>query len=517
MRIEFQVDDPLIYQKLQLHMKFDDGYIAYLNGVKIDERNAPITPAWDSSATTAGQEATVDTYEVFDVSSSVSELVAGTNVLAIHGMNGSASSSDFLILPELSAGVPDSDRYSEPLIEFGTIEFDPDSGNQDEEYIEIINNNNIAVDISNWTLGSGVEILFAGGTVIPANSSLYVSPDVKAFRARATSPKGGERRLVVGAYNGHLSSFGESLELRDALGVLNNSASYIGEPSDAQRYLVVTEIMYHPEPEGTAEYLELMNISDTVTLDLIGVNFTEGITFDFTGGGVTSLAPGERVLVVRNIIAFEAAHGVGLPVAGVFALASSLGNGGESLKLEDAGGGTIKEFTYNDKAPWPTTPDTSGYSLVLIAPDTNPESSEPLNWRASAAVGGTPGGSDAVNFSGDPAADADGDGLSALVEYALGSSDVDATSGNDATSAGSVEIGGASYPTFNYQLNPAAEDVNRSVESSVDLVTWTNADTQLVKLANSVNADGSVTKTLRLASPLTGESKLYFRLRVELR
>lgn len=517
MRIEFQVDDPLIYQKLQLHMKFDDGYIAYLNGVKIDERNAPITPAWDSSATTAGQEAKVDAYEVFDVSSSVSELVAGTNVLAIHGMNGSASSSDFLILPELSAGVPDSDRYSEPLIEFGTIEFDPDSGNQDEEYIEIINNNDIAVDISNWTLGSGVEILFAGGTVIPANSSLYVSPDVKAFRARATSPKGGERRLVVGAYNGHLSSFGESLELRDALGVLNNSASYIGEPSDAQRYLVVTEIMYHPEPEGTAEYLELMNISDTVTLDLIGVNFTEGITFDFTGGGVTSLAPGERVLVVRNVMAFEAAHGVGLPVAGVFALASSLGNGGESLKLEDAGGGTIKEFTYNDKAPWPTTPDTSGYSLVLIAPDTNPESSEPLNWRASAAVGGTPGGSDAVNFSGDPAADADGDGLSALVEYALGSSDVDATSGNDATSAGSVEIGGASYPTFNYQLNPAAEDVNRSVESSVDLVTWTNADAQLVKLANSVNADGSVTKTLRLASPLTGESKLYFRLRVELR
>lgn len=517
MRIEFQVNDPLIYQKLQLHMKFDDGYIAYLNGVKIDGRNAPVTPAWDSSATTAGQEALVDAYEVFDVSASVGELVAGKNVLAIHGMNGSATSSDFLILPELSAGVPDSDGNSEPPIEFGTIEFDPDSGNQDEEYIELINNNNIAVDISNWTLGSGVEILFAGGTVIPANSSLFVSPDVKAFRARSTSPKGGERRLVVGAYNGHLSSFGESLELRDALGVLNSSTSYVGEPSDAQRYLVITEIMYHPEPDGTAEYLELMNISDTVTLDLIGVNFTEGITFDFTGGGVTSLAPGERALVVRNVMAFEAAHGVGLPVAGVFALASSLGNGGESLKLEDAGGGTVKEFTYSDKTPWPTTPDTLGYSLVLIAPDTNPDSSEPLNWRASAAVGGTPGGSDAVNFSGDPAADADGDGLSALVEYALGSSDGDATSGNDATSAGSVEIGGASYSTFNYQLNPAAEDVNRSVESSVDLVTWTDADTQLVELASAVNADGTVTKTLQLAAPLTGESKLYFRLRVELR
>jgi hypothetical protein len=517
LRIEFQVNDPLPYQKLQLHMKFDDGYIAYLNGVKIDERNAPTSPSWNSSATTSGQEAVVDAYEVFDVSASVGELVAGTNVLAIHGMNGSTTSSDFLILPELFAGIPDSDGNSEPLIEFGTIEFNPDSGNQDMEYIEMVNNNNIAVDISNWTLGGGIEMLFAGGTVIPANSSLFVSPDVKAFRARTTSPKGGERRLVVGAYKGHLSSFGESLELRDASGALNSTTSFIGEPSDAQKYLVITEIMYHPEPDGAAEYLELMNISDTVTLDLIGINFSEGITFEFTDDGVTTLAPGERVLVVRDVMAFEAAHGAGLPVAGVFALASSLGNGGESLKLEDAEGGTIKEFTYNDKAPWPTTPDTFGFSLVLIAADTNPDPAEPLNWRASLAVGGTPGGSDAVNFSGDPAADADGDGLSALIEHALGSSDVDATSGADATSASSVEIGDASYATFSYQLNPAAEDVTRSVESSDDLATWTNADAQLVELASAVNADGTVTKTLQFATPLTGDSRQYFRLRVELR
>ena len=134
-----------------------------------------------------------------------------------------------------------------------------------------------------------------------------------------------------------------------------------------------------------------------------------------------------------------------------------------------------------------------------------------------AAVGGTPGGSDALHFSGDPAADADGDGLSALVEYALGSSDSDSTSGADATSSGSVEIGGASYATFSYQSNLAAEDVNRSVESSGDLETWTDADAQLVELSSVVNPDGTVTKTLRLATPLTDDSKQYFRLRVELR
>ena len=516
-RIEFDVADPGVYQALQLHMKYDDGYVAYLNGVKIHERNAPAALNWESAATTASQEALVDEYEVFDVSAAVGELVAGTNVLAIHGMNGSKTSSDFLIVPELVAGIPDSNGSVQPLIDFGAIEFSPESGNQDEEYIEMINNNSIAVDISDWTIAGGVEIAFAGGTVIPANSSLYVSPDVKAFRARATSPKGGERRFVVGAYRGHLSSFGESLELRDQTGALNSSTSYVGEPSDAQKYLVITEIMYHPEPDGAAEYIELLNISDSVTLDLNGVNFTRGITFDFTASDVTSLAPGERVLVVQNVAAFEAAHGPGLPVAGVFALGSSLGNGGESLKLEDAGGGTIKEFTYNDKAPWPITPDTLGFSLVLIAPATNPDPGEPSNWRASAAVGGTPGGSDAVNFSGDPTADDDGDGLSALVEHALGSSDDDAGSGAGATSSGAVEIDGATYATFSYQSIPGAEDVDRSVESSGDLVTWTDASAQLVELANTSNADGTVTKTLRFATPLTGDSKQYFRLRVELR
>ncbi|MFT4546683.1 MAG: hypothetical protein ACI9MB_000626, partial [Verrucomicrobiales bacterium] len=516
MRIEFDVADPGIYGAMQLHMKYDDGYIAYLNGVKIHESNAPLTPAWNSSATTQTQEALVDEYDVFEINAAVGELVAGTNVLAFHGMNGSAGSSDFLILPQLLAGVSDSNGSVEPQIEFGALEFSPDTGNQDEEFIELVNNNNIAVDISEWTLTGGVEFKFAGGTVIPANSSLYVSPEVKVFRARATSPKGGEQRFVVGGYRGHLSSFGESLELLDGVGALNSSTSYVGEPSDAQKHLVITEIMYHPEPDGEAEFIELMNVSDSVTLDLSGVAFTQGITFDFTGSSVSSLAPGARVVIVKNTVSFEALHGAGLPVAGVFALSSSLSNGGESLKLEDADGGTIKEFSYNDKAPWPTSPDTAGFSLVLIAPSTNPDPSDPTNWRVSLAVGGTPGGTDAVTFSGDPAADGDGDGLSALAEHALGSSDADSSSGAGATSSGAVDVGGAIHPTFSYRLNPAVEDVLLTVETSSDLTSWTDAGTDLVFLESTSNADGTVTRLVRYNTPISGDATRYFRLRIEL-
>ncbi len=515
-RIDFEVVDPSIYQSLQLHMKFDDGYVAYLNGVEIDRRNAPDALAWDSTATTTGQEADLVDYEVFDVSAGLGELIAGTNVLAIQGMNGTAGSSDFLILPELIAGVPDSNGSIQPLIEFGTIEFSPVSGNQDEEFIEMINNNSIAVDVSNWELSGGVDFDFAPGTVIPANSTLYLSPNVKTFRARAVSPKGGERRFVVGGFGGHLSSFGESLELRDAEGALNSSASYVGQPSEAQENLIISEIMYHPEPDGKAEFLELMNVSDSLTLDLTGVKFTQGITFDFTGSAITELAPGARVLVVKNTASFEAAHGAGLPVAGVFALSSSLSNGGESIKLEDAGSGTIKEFEYDDVAPWPTSPDTRGNSLVLISQATNPDPSVPTNWRASAEVGGSPGDSDGTPFSGNPEADDDQDGLDALVEYALGSDDADASSGPGAISTGSLAIGESSYATFSFRYNPAAVDVTLTVQTSINLAVWDDASAGMVEVDHVTHADGTVTKTMRRIAPISEDSVRYFRLLVEL-
>ena len=64
------------------------------------------------------------------------------------------------------------------FINFGALEFAPPSGNQDEEDIELTNPNSIAVDISDGKLDGGIEFTFQGGTVIPAGSSPYVSPDV---------------------------------------------------------------------------------------------------------------------------------------------------------------------------------------------------------------------------------------------------------------------------------------------------------------------------------------------------
>ena len=81
-------------------------------------------------------------------------------MLAIHGLNQSLGSSDFLIAPALRGGVIQSGNNNQPVIDFGAIEFNPASTNQDEEYIQLVNNNASAVDMSDWTLSGGVDFTF---------------------------------------------------------------------------------------------------------------------------------------------------------------------------------------------------------------------------------------------------------------------------------------------------------------------------------------------------------------------
>ncbi|PYI81548.1 MAG: hypothetical protein DME26_19790 [Verrucomicrobia bacterium] len=77
------------------------------------------------------------------------------------------------------------------IINFGAIDFNPASGNQAEEFIEMINTNTYAVDISGWKLAGEVAFTCQAGVVVPATNKLYLSPDVVAFRRRTVGPRGG--------------------------------------------------------------------------------------------------------------------------------------------------------------------------------------------------------------------------------------------------------------------------------------------------------------------------------------
>ena len=291
-------------------------------------------------------------------------------------------------------GIP-GPQPDKPKVRIEHVEFNPASGNQDEEYLKIVNGEGTAIDISGWTLSGGISFTFKPGTVIPGSSlfspgagDLYLAKNVVAFRGRGEGPSGNQALFVQGGYQNHLSNFGEELVLLDDQGQEIDRQTYEGEPSALQENLLISEILYLPAEPGGVEFVEMLNTGDTV-LDLNGVRFTRGIEFDFANSSIRSLEPSERLLIVSDVAAFEAAYGSELPVAGVFANGTRLENSGERLKLEDATSSTIAEIRYDTESPWPAL--EAGRSLVfdeLVPVETNGEAS---GWAMSAEVGGSPG------------------------------------------------------------------------------------------------------------------------------
>jgi len=160
--------------------------------------------------------------------------------------------------------------------------------------------------------------------------------------------------------------------------------------------LVVTEVMADPPgPGGPSpwvaqdyEYLEILNRGLTPA-NLLGLRFTAGIDFVFTSGAaITTLAPGGRLLLVRNVAAFGTRHGSTERVAGEFG--GALDNNGERLTLVGPVEEPIFSFRF-DPTPWPMARGL-GFSIVPVdetAPA--PAWETPAHWRASGRVGGSPG------------------------------------------------------------------------------------------------------------------------------
>jgi hypothetical protein len=243
-----------------------------------------------------------------------------------------------------------------------------------------------------------------------------------------------------------------------------------------------------------------MNTGATA-IDLSGVRFTVGLEYTFPAG--TTLDAGARILVVRNQTVFTSVHGGGLNVSGEFQNLTNLDNGGEHLTLLAANGSVIADFTYDDDAPWPNDTDGNGFSLTLINPAAHPDYSQPANWRASSLPGGTPGTGDATTFAGDPAADVDGDGLSARLEYALGTSDSNAADGE------SVLRWDAATGTLILVRALAADDAILTLESSSDLSTWDQSWTMTRRLRTTNGQE-----ELRYTPPPDAASRAFLRARL---
>ena len=102
----FTVENPENIKELTLLMDFDDGYIAYINGVPVDNKYGPDPVAYNEPATTNNHEACCGegcTPDSTDLTDFKGLLIPGVNVIAIQAHNTSLGSSDFILIPQLIA------------------------------------------------------------------------------------------------------------------------------------------------------------------------------------------------------------------------------------------------------------------------------------------------------------------------------------------------------------------------------------------------------------------------------
>ncbi|MEM7235972.1 MAG: hypothetical protein AAF517_27645, partial [Planctomycetota bacterium] len=99
-RMEFFVDENL--PRPELWMQYDDGFVAYLNGIEIARDNAPEALGAGATATAARADNQSRTPRAFPFPGGI-ELRRGRNVLALVGLNVGNDNSDFLIVPTIRA------------------------------------------------------------------------------------------------------------------------------------------------------------------------------------------------------------------------------------------------------------------------------------------------------------------------------------------------------------------------------------------------------------------------------
>ncbi len=104
LRKKFTIADPAAIEEIILGMDFDDGFVAYLNGLEVARININGQPPAFNAGTPTDHEAEI--YQGFGANKFIltnGELLAGENILCVQVHNISASSSDFTAIPFLSA------------------------------------------------------------------------------------------------------------------------------------------------------------------------------------------------------------------------------------------------------------------------------------------------------------------------------------------------------------------------------------------------------------------------------
>jgi hypothetical protein len=224
-----------------------------------------------------------------------------------HSINSPDPDPDIADIPNAQVG--------NPSIQFGVIEHSPVSGIQDQEFVQLVNPNSTAVDISNWRIEGGIEYTLRAGTVIPAGGSLYISPNVPAFLARSSGPRGGQNLFVQGNYNDHIANAAEVIRLVAADGsLITQSAAPLPGDYDASGAVDQSDYAVWRSTYGSRDSLAAdgnMN-GEVDTADFIIWRKAYGAA---QAAGATVVTAAEAAPVSSTVVAISAAaEGVPVPI-----------------------------------------------------------------------------------------------------------------------------------------------------------------------------------------------------------
>ncbi len=180
--------------QLALRVRYDDGFVAYVNGVEVARRNAPATSSWNSAATADRNLQSAATIETINLPAALPVLAAGANVLAVQLLNAAANNADALWQGDLIAT---------RLVQTPNVYFDtptPGAANTTDWYIDEVKDTKFSVDrgffdapftlaIVTETPGAAIYYTLNGDEPAPGKGLLYAGPltitNTSVVRARA--------------------------------------------------------------------------------------------------------------------------------------------------------------------------------------------------------------------------------------------------------------------------------------------------------------------------------------------
>lgn len=302
---------------------------------------------------------------------------------------------------------------SEPARAVVINEFMANDSTPANNFVELYNHANSAVDVSGYKISDGVnEYTFPGSSTIAMRNFTVVWQDgagrpLLGFNLNAAGGKlqlknpAGTRLVDAITYGPQETSVSSGLPRDGGMSVQELSSTTAGAVNPRVRIgdIVINEIMFNPvsgNPDD--EYIEFYNRSTTQTYD-VGLWSVTGFDDNstFTIPSETSIAPGGFLVIARNFLALVTTSPVRYPALSASNCKGDYGpgklaNSGARIALyRDDDGVLIDEVTFDCGGRWGKWSDGGGSSLELI--DYRSDNRLPSNWADSIeTVEGTPDG-----------------------------------------------------------------------------------------------------------------------------